>query len=118
MSQPTSIKQNGLIALSKDGRKKEWTDYGFEFASDIVGQLRKYKKDADWSAPDYQFILPAVNDKTQDIKVDMNSWLTFIGIWIAEGWASGEKEYGCVSNCNLNGYSEAKVGLNKTCSES
>jgi hypothetical protein len=48
-------------------------------AEDIVGKLVKYKRNADWDVQDYQFIL---NDKI----VNMDSWITFFGIWIAEGW--------------------------------
>ena len=77
------------------GRKCEWLDYDFELAEDIIGQRRKYKKDAIWDSPDYQFILPEVicnNGKIYPEKiVDMKAWLTFFGIWIAEGCATSTK---------------------------
>jgi DNA-directed RNA polymerase beta subunit len=81
-----------------NSRKQSWSPYTFEYAEDIDNKHRRYKKDAEWEAPDYQFILPKLidgNKQTHEAKqVDMNSWITFFGIWIAEGWA-GE------SNCKV-----------------
>lgn len=67
--------------------------YRHVMAKDLVGKFIKYKKDAEWDAQDYQFILPGVmkdNNEAdyEDKVVDMNAWLTFFGIWIAEGFAS------------------------------
>jgi len=88
------------------GRQKIWKDYEFVKAEDLIGKHVKYKKDAIWTAPDYQFILPAIidgNNMTRDAKiVDMDAWLTFFGIWIAEGWTNNEKnQHACkrVSIC-------------------
>lgn len=71
-------------------RQKEWSEYRLEKAEDIIGKMIKYKKNAEWDAPDYQFILPAF-DKYEEKVVDMKSWITFFGIWIAEGWAYNGK---------------------------
>jgi hypothetical protein len=73
-----------------DGKKN--STYGFELAKDILGQHRKYKKNAEWDVPDYQFVLPSVysgeiKKDIQEQTVDMDAWLQFFGIWIAEGWA-------------------------------
>jgi DNA-directed RNA polymerase beta subunit len=71
-------------------RKRVWSDYRLEKAEDIVGKKIRYKKNANWTAPDYQFILPRhVTPKiTYEEKiVDMDAWLTFFGIWMAEGCA-------------------------------
>jgi hypothetical protein len=69
--------------------KQEWQSYNFEYAEDIIDKQRKYKKDAEWDASDYQFILPKIiddNNEQYDEKiVDMNSWITFLGIWITYG---------------------------------
>lgn len=74
------------------GRENKWLEHDFELAEDIIGQRRKYQKDAIWDSPDYQFILPEVTCKNGIVYpekiVDMDSWLTFFGIWIAEGWTS------------------------------
>ena len=73
----------------KYGREQKWLPYDFEYAEDIIGKQRRYKKDAEWDVPDYQFILPKLTDGNKQIHeekiVDMNSWLIFFGIWIAEG---------------------------------
>ena len=85
-------------------RNKIWSKHNFEFAKDIIGKHRRYKKDAEWNNIDYQFILPkcSITYKTGEIInyddriVDMNSWITFFGIWYAEGWATGNEQTGSV----------------------
>lgn len=67
------------------GRKREYT-YGFHKAEDIAGKMVRYQKDAEWNVPKYQFTLSEFKAQP-DKKVDMDPWLTFFGIWIAEGWA-------------------------------
>lgn len=73
----------------KYGRQQKWLDYDFEYAEDIIGKQRRYKKDAEWNCPDYQFILPKLIDGNnkiyEELIVDMNSWITLFGIWMAEG---------------------------------
>jgi hypothetical protein len=77
-------------------RENKWLGHDFELAEDIVGKRRQYKKDADWDAKDYQFKLPSVTCKNgvvySEKNVDMDSWLTFFGLWIAEGWTSSTKD--------------------------
>ena len=52
----------------------------------------RYKKDAIWEAEEYQFVLSELtdgNNKFHEEKIfNMDAWLTFFGIWIAEGWTS------------------------------
>jgi DNA-directed RNA polymerase beta subunit len=87
------------------GRKREWLSYDFERADQLLGKIVKYKKDAEWIKDDYQFIIPSVvkyvtkyvNITMPDKIVDMNSWLVFWGIWIAEGWTSGTYSSGRVT---------------------
>lgn len=74
-------------------RKRIWQPYKFVEAKDLVNKSVKYLKNCDWICNDYQFILPVCNVHNgyeyiakQEIIVDMNSWITFFGIWIAEGW--------------------------------
>jgi hypothetical protein len=57
--------------LQNINRNQEWMSYNFEYAEDIIGKQRRYKKDADWDVPDYQFK-----------QYNMNSWITFFGICI------------------------------------
>lgn len=76
-------------------RKQQWQDYDFEYAKDIVGKQRIYKKDAEWHNNDYQFVLPKyINEKNklfEEKRVDMNSWILFFGIWITEGWVNKKR---------------------------
>ena len=68
-------------------RQRVWSDYYLTKAENIVGKHVKYQKDAHWTAPDYQFILPTLDDNEEKV-FDMDSWLTFFGIWMAEGCAN------------------------------
>lgn len=99
------------------GRQKEWLDPTFEFAKDIIGKHRKYQKDAEWLADDYQFILPTIeNHKAK--KVNMEAWLTFFGIWMAEGFATNTEKSNennsyrtCVCVCKPRVYDAIKTSL-------
>jgi DNA-directed RNA polymerase beta subunit len=71
----------------------KWAEYNLELAKDIIGKRVRYQKNAEWNSEDYQFILPGV--KTQmlsfdDTSVNMEAWLTFFGIWLAEGYVSNK----------------------------
>jgi DNA-directed RNA polymerase II subunit RPB2 len=70
-------------------RKRVW-EYDFHEAQDIRGKHVRYQKDCEWIADDFQFELPGV-DETIARKVDMDAWLTFFGIWMAEGWSNIRK---------------------------
>jgi hypothetical protein len=89
----------------KYGRKNKWLPHTFERADEIIGKYRKYKKNAIWIKDDYQFILPGVTkfitptywEYLEPKKLIMKQWLTFFGIWYAEGWASGTDTRGVVN---------------------
>lgn len=70
-------------------RKKLWTAYKLEEAKKINGALVKYKKNGTWNQPDYQYVLPEMTNRKQQVipakTVKMTAWLTFFGIWMAEG---------------------------------
>lgn len=74
------------------GRNKIWLDHNFELAEDIIGKHRKYKKNACNINFDFQFEIPKIVYNNGVIceakKPEMNSWLKFFGLWIAEGWTS------------------------------
>ena len=72
-----------MYVKTYNSAKHSWSDFHLEKAGDIYGKIVKYKKNAEWEVEDYQFILPN-NEKL----LDMNSWITFFGIWIAEGYVS------------------------------
>lgn len=62
-----------------------WENYTLKKAEDIVGKHVRYQKNAVWNSTEYQFKLPAIDGYDEKV-FDMDSWLTFFGIWIAEGW--------------------------------
>jgi DNA-directed RNA polymerase beta subunit len=80
------VTPNHKMWVAKE-RSTSKTPYKLEEAKDIFGQTRRYQKDAKWSASDYQFILPETDDKLAKT-VDMDAWIDFFGIWLAEGWAN------------------------------
>jgi DNA-directed RNA polymerase II subunit RPB2 len=60
--------------------------YKIEEASEIFGKRKYYMKNVEkFNNPSIEFfILPAVGD-IPEMKLEMNSWLLFFGIWMAEG---------------------------------
>ena len=60
--------------------------YKIEEAKDIFGKRKYYKKNVESIVVDTNdyFILPAV-DELPELKLEMNDWLIFFGIWMAEG---------------------------------
>nr|P42379.1 RecName: Full=ATP-dependent Clp protease proteolytic subunit; AltName: Full=Endopeptidase Clp; Contains: RecName: Full=Ceu clpP intein; AltName: Full=Insertion IS2 [Chlamydomonas moewusii]AAA84150.1 clpP subunit of Clp protease [Chlamydomonas moewusii] len=69
-------------------------NYNLVEASSIFGKKVRYKNDAIWNKTDYQFILPETAtltghtnkiSSTPAIQPEMNAWLTFFGLWIANG---------------------------------
>ena len=60
--------------------------YKIEEANEILGKQRYYKKNVESIIVENNeyFILPAV-DELPELKLIMNDWLIFFGIWMAEG---------------------------------
>jgi len=86
------VSKRGYVKV--DGKTKDdWKPYDFSFAKDIIGKRVRYKKDGEWDMPDYQYIMPKYIDNNDSSyvrptkEVDMEAWLTFFGIWMAEGCA-------------------------------
>ncbi len=76
-------------------------NYSLLEASEIAGKRARYKNNAIWDVPDYQFVLPAIEKKTRyentvrivdEVKPDMDNWLTFMGLWISEGHTEKENK--------------------------
>jgi DNA-directed RNA polymerase beta subunit len=87
-------------------RERIWSPYKFVKAEEVVGKHVRYQKDAEWDAPDYQFILPEYGVGARLRKaapVPMDAWLTFFGIWMAEGWTT--------HYLNADGYDVMKVQI-------
>ena len=70
-------------------RRQTWERHILIKAEELVGKHAKYKRNAEWNAKDYQFILPThVDQKGTEFPekiLNMNAWITFFGIWVAEG---------------------------------
>lgn len=87
---------NHRMWVSKSyGRARIWQPYQLVPAEDIVGKHVCYQKNGNWSAPDYEFVLPHVQRKqyNEDTtyparSLNMDSWLTVFGIWMAEGYTT------------------------------
>jgi DNA-directed RNA polymerase II subunit RPB2 len=71
-------------------QSRKLDEYEFVRADEIEGKHVRYKKSAEWDAPDYQFVLPAFADKPKRA-LDMEAWLIFFGMWITEGWTIDKK---------------------------
>ena len=71
----TSTENHRMWVSILDEKTGEYSPYHFEEAKNLIDKIVKYKKDVEWNKEDYQFVL--IN------KVDMNAWLIFFGIWIA-----------------------------------
>lgn len=83
--------------IMDNGKWKDiYLDYEFEFAENLVGKRVKYKKDAGWDVPEYQFVLPETRTKMMHFPektMNMDAWLVFFGIWIAEGWVGRDSYF-------------------------
>lgn len=76
-------------------KKRNKNNFEFVNAEDAFGKRVRHKKNVNLFVPDDwigdKFIIPEYvdgnNKLRQEIEVDMNDWLTFFGIWLAEGCA-------------------------------
>lgn len=80
-----NVTSNHRMYVSKNGK-----DYRLIQASEIAKKQYKYKKSAINTNSEYIHSFAEIidgNNITRDKKIlDMDSWLTLFGIWIAEGW--------------------------------
>jgi hypothetical protein len=84
------------MLVSKQKNSK-WQPYELVFAKDIIGKHVRYLKNANWNVQPYQFKLPAmiVNSVLEEEKqFNMDDWLVFLGIWVAEGWCNSYTKNG------------------------
>jgi DNA-directed RNA polymerase beta subunit len=91
LSQPRG-KQNCLLSprLAFFTYVSNGNGYQLIPAQEIIAQPKKYCKNAFWTNENYQFILPSITNHSIRIpekNFNMEAWLKFFGIWIAEGWA-------------------------------
>lgn len=57
----------------------KWLPHHLVKAEELYGKHVRYQKNANWSKGTYHFVFP------DGKSVDMDAWLTFFGIWMAEG---------------------------------
>lgn len=86
---------------------KVWKPYELIKAENLVGKSVKYKKNGEWDVTAHQFVLPALDNIPEKI-VDMDAWLTFFGIWYAEGWTNNG-EYSQSKNIKVTSLSVNKL---------
>nr|YP_007890191.1 beta subunit of RNA polymerase [Pleodorina starrii]AFY64460.1 beta subunit of RNA polymerase [Pleodorina starrii] len=70
------------------------SNYELIQVKEIIGKHYRYLKKANWNKNPYQFVLPSVNSDSSILpqkQVNMSAWLTFFGLWIAEGWTTSNK---------------------------
>ena len=86
------VKKRKVLESKKFDYPKE---FSFMNAEDCFGKRLKYKKGVDNFVPENwigdTFTIPSYTDKNhkyrESITVDMNDWISFFGIWLAEGCA-------------------------------
>jgi hypothetical protein len=72
-------------------KKRNHKEYGLYKAEDVFGKRVSYQKNANWDQKDtLKFSYDGEND------VNTKDWCYFLGIWMAEGWASGKELHGCI----------------------
>jgi RNA polymerase Rpb2, domain 7/RNA polymerase Rpb2, domain 6 len=93
--------KNGII------EGKSMVGYQLTPAKDIVGQHKKYCKTAFWNKENFQFMLPSIISPSIIIpekSMNMDAWLQFFGIWIAEGCALTNN----ISNSNVENFNQSQ----------
>nr|YP_009532081.1 RNA polymerase b'-subunit [Volvox africanus]AXZ97313.1 RNA polymerase b'-subunit [Volvox africanus] len=90
----TTLNHRMLVKNANHNLNNSLINYSLIPAKDIIGKRYMYLKTANWTKKDYQFVLPSVQSGNYIIPekiVNMEAWLTFFGLWVAEG---------CVENNN------------------
>jgi len=84
------VTPNHRMYVKSDKRIKK--DYQIEIAENMYQKNRILKKNSKWNGRETKYFhLPSVENKTRtvnNIKIKMDHWLAFLGIWIAEGHAT------------------------------
>lgn len=119
------VKNNGIDLFTTPNHRmfinnkkmegKNEKQFEFKLAEEIYHQKVRYKKDAIWNKPDYQFMLPSVlfyNKPTGKKTMLMDPFLRFLGMWIAEGWTEKENTI-CISQKKTQGQAYIERFLNE-----
>ena len=106
------IPDHNMYVARRDSSKNsenDWKEYRLEKAKDIFDKQVRYKKDAKWNGVEQdEFILPAVefqyytgnqfkkgitkSKTTSSIKIEMDTWLEFLGYFLSEGYSKYKSE--------------------------
>ncbi len=91
--------EHRMFVSKRYGKENKWLPHTLIESNKIYGKNVKYLKNANNINEYYQFILPEtyVNNGHSDVLlneiiVNMDEWLTFLGIWYAEGWTSTDNK--------------------------
>jgi len=69
-------------------------------ADETFGKRVSHKKNGDWTKTDQNvFTIDQIDDGEYypEVSYSVNDWCYLLGIWYAEGWASGKANYGAVT---------------------
>lgn len=69
-------------------------------ADETFGKRVSHKKNGDWTKTDQNvFTIDQIDDGEYypEVSYSVNDWCYLLGIWYAEGWASGKTNYGAVT---------------------
>ena len=69
-------------------------------ADETFGKRVSHKKNGDWTKTDQNvFTIDKIDDGEYypEVSYSVNDWCYLLGIWYAEGWASGKANYGAVT---------------------
>nr|YP_007890126.1 beta' subunit of RNA polymerase [Pleodorina starrii]AFY64396.1 beta' subunit of RNA polymerase [Pleodorina starrii] len=84
----TTLNHRMLVKNANHNVDNSLINYTLIPAKDIIGKRYMYLKTANWTKKNYQFVLPSVQSGNSIIPekiVNMEAWLTFFGLWVAEG---------------------------------
>jgi len=86
------VTPNHKLHIMKRGQKV----YELERADKIFGKRVSHKKNGEWLKEDVKFFSLDKVGEYPDVKYNVKDWCYLLGIWYAEGWASGNSEYGSI----------------------
>ena len=74
-------------------KKRNAKQFTLEKAEDMFGKRISYKKNGEWREKD----MSTFHVNGFDMPFLTKDWCVFLGIWYAEGWASGKEGYGSIT---------------------
>lgn len=108
------------VAQKNIQRKSERDNFGLININEINSKFLRFKKDGIWNGKEVKtFSIPGVyydnsrysNVNNIDLKIPMNKWLLFLGLWLAEGSLRKGKDFSyttVITMCNIKNRVKAK----------